>query len=420
MTGGWTKKTLFTLADQAVFSGSMFAINILLVRWTSPQEYGAFAVLFAIFLILSGIHNALVIEPMTVFGSKKEQQELSPYMAGVYLLHGIVVIAIAAVAIVIALMIGHDSLTIGRWALPIATPLVLCFWLVRRKCYVMGNPVRAFTLSLSYGFLAIAGVSVLHRVDHLSAFSAFLVFGISGFTISLIPMWRTIHFSVVEAARSFRSLLHRHWTYGRWAFGESIMFALGTSIYPLLIAYFGGVDQAGEFRAMHILFLPLNHLLTALGLILLPWLSRRRAVDGDDLFSRRAYTVLILFVSLAVVYLLPVTLLGSRIASMLYDSPEFVGMVWILPYLGIATMFTVVSTALMIFLRAAERPDCIFLAVASSAGVTVVLGSLLIAFFGTYGLAIALVASSVTATALLYWSSRSLVLQRLNPSFSAP
>jgi len=67
----WKSRAFFSLADQAVFSGAMFIVNILLARWTSPKEYGAFAVLFAIFGILSGFHSALIIERMTVYGSTR-------------------------------------------------------------------------------------------------------------------------------------------------------------------------------------------------------------------------------------------------------------------------------------------------------------------------------------------------------------
>ena len=74
--GRWQRPTIISLADQAVFSGSMLLVNILLARWTSPEEFGAFAVLFAVFLIFAGFHNALIIEPMSVFGARKEAAAL--------------------------------------------------------------------------------------------------------------------------------------------------------------------------------------------------------------------------------------------------------------------------------------------------------------------------------------------------------
>ncbi len=43
--GRWQKSTIISLADQAVFAGTMLLVNILLARWTSPEEFGAFAVL---------------------------------------------------------------------------------------------------------------------------------------------------------------------------------------------------------------------------------------------------------------------------------------------------------------------------------------------------------------------------------------
>ena len=76
LLGRWQTPALISLADQAVFSGSMLLVNILLARWTSPEEFGAFAVLFAVFLIFAGFHNALIVEPMSVFGARKEAAAL--------------------------------------------------------------------------------------------------------------------------------------------------------------------------------------------------------------------------------------------------------------------------------------------------------------------------------------------------------
>ena len=35
------------LADQALFAGSNFILNIVLARWLSPNDYGAFGVAFS-------------------------------------------------------------------------------------------------------------------------------------------------------------------------------------------------------------------------------------------------------------------------------------------------------------------------------------------------------------------------------------
>src|SRR3989304_11758 len=76
----WGKRVGFSILDQGLFSGSNFALNILLARWLSPEEYGAFAVSFSIMWILGGIQSSLIYEPMMVFGPIKFQGRLPNYI----------------------------------------------------------------------------------------------------------------------------------------------------------------------------------------------------------------------------------------------------------------------------------------------------------------------------------------------------
>jgi len=73
----WGKRSFLSLADQSLTSGSAFLLNVLLARWLAPEAYGAFAVSFAGFLFLSGFHNVLFVEPMTVMGPSSYSGQLN-------------------------------------------------------------------------------------------------------------------------------------------------------------------------------------------------------------------------------------------------------------------------------------------------------------------------------------------------------
>ena len=56
MANLWYRRGLkagFSIADQAMLSGSNFTLNILLARWLESAEYGAFTLVFSIFLFLA-------------------------------------------------------------------------------------------------------------------------------------------------------------------------------------------------------------------------------------------------------------------------------------------------------------------------------------------------------------------------------
>ena len=59
----------FSLTDQALSVGGMFLANVMLARVRSKEEYGVFALSYSIYTFLSGLHNAAILEPFTVYGA---------------------------------------------------------------------------------------------------------------------------------------------------------------------------------------------------------------------------------------------------------------------------------------------------------------------------------------------------------------
>src|SRR5579863_1711916 len=65
----WASKSGFAVADQGFISGSNFVLSILLARWMGADQYGAYALAFSIFILLSLLYLSMVLEPMAVFGA---------------------------------------------------------------------------------------------------------------------------------------------------------------------------------------------------------------------------------------------------------------------------------------------------------------------------------------------------------------
>jgi len=409
--GRWQAPALISLADQAVFSGSMLLVNILLARWTSPEEFGAFAVLFAVFLIFAGFHNALIVEPMSVFGARKDAAARQVYFRHVYLMHGAVVAVLATVAGLGVVFLGGESLRTAKWALPLVIPLAMTFWLARRACYVESRPGRALGMSTLYAILTILGLYWLSYTGSLSTFSAFMLFGLAGFTVSLPAVCKALVQRRSQSPTTIVSSIKQHLFYGRWSLGESIAFALSMSILPLAIAYFMDLGETGKFRAVQILFLPLAHLLTGLGLMLLPTMSRHRVSTPFEDYASRSRMILALFVGLSIAYVVPIIVFGSNLLTLIYQDPSYLDLVSLLPYLGLSAVAGAASAAMMIVLRSSERPDLVFLSTAAGAVVMLLFGIAMIAAFGAGGVAAALILNSGVTAILLAWSSRSLLFQ---------
>lgn len=69
-----------SFADQAFAVGGNFLANVVLARTQTKEEYGMFALSYSLFTFLSGVHNAAILEPYTVYGSGRYRQHFSEYL----------------------------------------------------------------------------------------------------------------------------------------------------------------------------------------------------------------------------------------------------------------------------------------------------------------------------------------------------
>ena len=56
----WIRGGILAVVDQGLMSGSNFALSILLARWLTSEQYGAYAVALSIFFFVSTVHQALL------------------------------------------------------------------------------------------------------------------------------------------------------------------------------------------------------------------------------------------------------------------------------------------------------------------------------------------------------------------------
>ena len=126
----WGSKAGFSIADQAIVSGANFALNILLARWLSPTEYGAFAIAFSILLFLSGFHNALILEPMSVIGPSQYREDLARYLGINLWIHGGITFGLSIILVffgVILNVMGNSRLISSLFGLSLAVPFILLY-----------------------------------------------------------------------------------------------------------------------------------------------------------------------------------------------------------------------------------------------------------------------------------------------------
>lgn len=375
----WAMKGGLAILDQGVFAGSNFVMSILLARWLSAEQYGTYAVGFAVFLFLLNFHQALLLEPMLVFGSSVYRKCLRGYMKALLVLH-LGMSLIMAVGLVIAAMIAFkmaqaDGLPGALLGIAFAAPTLLLFWLTKRTFYLKLSPAPSAAAALLYCALTMGGLALVYqRTHHLSAFSAFVLMGLGGLGASLVLLaYLSYKLTSTEEPPTVLATLGRHWRYGRWALGANAMMWIPINAFYPLLSKFGGLAQAGELKALMNFAAPMLQTCAALSSLMLPYAARvleERGTAGVNVILRR---MTLLCVACAVPYWIVLLIFKGPAFRMLY-SGRYTEVAYLLPVVAIASIAGSAFFGPSIVLRSLESPASVFAAVSVSSGISVAVG----------------------------------------------
>lgn len=389
--------------DQGFFAASNFAVNILLARWLTPYEYGAFGLAFAIFLFVGCVHQATFLEPMLVFGPGKYKERLPEYLGALVYGH-FALVALGSIALLLAglgfALWGSTVLSATLLALALTEPFILLLWLMRRACYARFEPHLAASGSAWYMALMLAGAYALYRSGWLSAVSALGVMGISSLAVSI---WLAVRLRVklppLRGGDLLRSSLREHWSYGRWSVPNNALNWVPQNIFYVVLPLYGGLAAGASFRALMNLIRPVLQFGWALSNLLLPALVRARD-RGHDAFGSRVRSALILYTLGLSSYWLLLGAFHEPLVTWLYAGryTEYAGLLWLL---GLSVVFAGVKLVIGYSVRALERPDWLLLSYAIPAIAAATLGTGLIFLWGVAGAAIGLLASQILTAVLV-------------------
>ena len=397
----WLRKGSLAITDQGLISGSNFIISILLARWLAADQYGAYALAFAGFILVSQLHQALLLEPMSVFGGSLYRRQLRDYLGALLWMHSGAVLAVSAVlalgAIGAYLFHGPRGIPGALAGITIASPCILMFWLVRRAFYLELKPAGATVGAFLYCALVVVLLTVARFMGILSPFIAFLIIGSAAlFTgIALLLRLKPI-FKLRHNALSLMDTCKQHWGYGRWALASAITMWIPTNIYYMLVGSFSGMAQAGELRALMNLTLPVGQVATALSLLFLPYASRARAEHGPRALNKIANLVTLLYAMGAGAYWLVILSFHRPILHMLYGG-RYSSIGSLLPIVALSSLFQVSINGPGVGLRADEAPRRVFYAYLISSGIALVIGVAATRSFGMSGAVMTMLFSYMAA-----------------------
>jgi O-antigen/teichoic acid export membrane protein len=409
----WGGRAAYSLLDQGLTSGAGFGVNLLLARWMPAEVYGAFAVAFAGFLFISGFHNVLLLEPMSVLGPSRYAEKLPRYFRAQLAIHAILVGALSVIVLLVGLLwwrINPGSpLPAAILGAGLTLPFLLLLWLARRMCYVVQRPSMAVTGSALYLAFVGAGLFALGHFGLLGPFTAFVLMGSGSILSAILLVWQVgllKREAIREPGVSWRVALRENWTYGRWLVGSTVLYSISNQTQTFLVAGFLGLGAAGILRAMQIPSLVMTQVTTAAGLLVLPTFSYDFGKGAIKQLRPKATLVSWGLATAALGFVVVLALFAGGTEHLLFNG-KYTVYSWLMPVLGLVPVCAAFSVGYSMALRAAQKPHFDLLANLVAAPVGILSALAFIHFWGLPGAAASMILASFAAGLVSFFSFRS-------------
>jgi len=392
----WTGKGSLAVVDQALFAGSNFVLSILLARWLTPAEYGAFAVAFSIFLLLSTFYTALIIEPMLVFGAGKYDAGFFKYIRFLISGHWILTGAVSFLLLVVTGVFWRlDNIYLAQalLGLVVSAPFILKVWFLRRAFYVHSEPFFSAVGGFLYLVLMTAGLYALYQAGALSPLTGFGVVGlVSALTGLFLQRMLDARIRLKDGPIESLMVVAEHWQYGKWMVATHGVVWLRDNIYYLILPFWLSLEASAALRAVMNFILPMASFNTAISTFILPQFAKAYQSQGIKQLQKMIIFSLAFFILSTTVYWAILYFARTTWFSLLYKS-RYSQYVHLLVFAG---ALPIVSGATLVFNNALRVMGCteqIFWGYATAGLLVLTLGVWLVVAAGLLGAIIGMLLS---------------------------
>jgi O-antigen/teichoic acid export membrane protein len=268
------RRSSIAMADQGLSAATNFALSVIVARAVDADQFGAFGIAFAIYMITRGISTAMWATPVTIRHASTEADERIAQVtvsAGAALLTGV---AVAVPMLLVAVAIGG---TIGEALLPlsICMPGLLLQDAWRQGFITHAVPGKAAINDLVWAVLQISGVAtVVVVVEDPTIAPMILAWGLSG---SLAGLFATVQSGHWPRFLSVPQMMRDHRHLGPQFAGEFLASTGQGQVTLIALAAVSGTTATAGFRGAQVLFGPQRVLANGLILALLPEAARVRS-----------------------------------------------------------------------------------------------------------------------------------------------
>jgi O-antigen/teichoic acid export membrane protein len=311
------------MLDQCVASASNFSVGIVVARISGPAGFGAFALAYTVWTLLTSFHRSLITDPMAIMGDMRHEERDDYIRRGFAADVTLGLMAAFLIAAVGAVFLAVGQHTFGIGLLSVAPWLVVLdlqdYW--RWIGFMLGKPKKSLVNDLLFNVvqaLAFGAVFVLHL------HSVFAVVSAWGLGAAVAALYGLRQFSVRPTVRGGGAFLWSRWPTSRWLASERAANWGANQLYLVVAGAMLGPAALGGLKAAQGLVAgPTNLVMNAGGSFGLPEATRQLAERGWKGMIRISRIVTGAGVAAAAVCAVAVLLAAPALLKFLYG-PKFV------------------------------------------------------------------------------------------------
>jgi O-antigen/teichoic acid export membrane protein len=394
----------FSIADQGFSVGGMFLANVALARAASKEEYGMFTLAYSVFNFLTGLHNAAILEPYTVYGAGRYRNHTPEYRWLIWRSNAWLGVVLTALLLLVWLVLTWTVPSLGSRSmlgLAVSCAIILTSYVLRRLLYIERKVGLAAKMSFVFllTLTILLGVSMKREsLDGMSVFIIVALASIAGCLVALreVPRRISLH-GFYEAQPGHWS---EHWKYARWVLATAFVFQLANQAYYWLVAGLLSLKEVAELRAITMIVMAVDQVFIAITFLVLPMLAARYASKQiGELFSLwKVY--LLAFLLIGGAFVAAVLLLGGPVMHWIYGG-KFDDVAGLLPRLALLPVLMGIGHTMNVALKSVEKPNMVFYAYVASGATTFAVGIPLMIHLGLRGAAYGMLMSAGVYTVTL-------------------
>jgi O-antigen/teichoic acid export membrane protein len=407
----WAGSAGWAVLDYALFALAGMLANVLLARGLSVQTYGAYAVSFAVYMVVFVVHSALFAEPMLVLAAQRFREQTGSYLRHLLRAHGLFSLVLVGLAGLSALIdAGDPQVRHALWCMALAAPFMNLVQLLRRVCYGLWSTRSAALGAAAYLVLLTAALAVLHAQARLDLSTGYAALGGMSALVSAGFWWKLRRVADSAPAPGFAEVVRAHIGFARYGIGTALLGWVPQNVWylvlPLVLRGPEQLGPSGHLRALVNLVQPMLQVNGALGTLLVPTFARQP--------NASAWRFTAWMTALSALYAPALVLFGPLANRILYGGayPSDTLTWWVLGAVPACFAF---YTSLRSYCVAREQPHLPLWATAFAAVTSLSVGVWLCAWQPLTGSALAMLQGFALQGLCLSW-----LVQRRSPDSARP